>query len=178
MLKWVGFVLGVILSAVAVFALSGNGGRLLHPIMASVQSPFKEMGIPAVQGLVEGKEKDDEAIVPIEMLPEPGEVKDIPVLPEEVKHPNPVIDDQSNPPPGDTDTPQQIQARYFKLWSPFHSMHAAKGFADRLAEVADVSVDIQRTGVGRFQVMLLYQSEPERLASIERIERLTGLKIH
>ncbi len=161
MLRGVGFILGVLLSAAVVFTLSGKGGQLLHPIMASVQSPFKETGISAIQGLLEGKEKDDEAVVPNEALPELGEVKD----------------NHSNPPPGGTDTPQNIQARQFKLWSPFHNMRAAQGFADRLANVADVSVDIKRTGPGRFQVMLLYQSEPERLASIERIEGLTGLKI-
>jgi len=151
MLRGVGFVLGVLLSGAVVFALSDNGGQLLRPIMASVQSPFKETGIPAIQGLIEGKKNDDEAVVPNEALPDP--------------------------PPGDTDTPQKIQARHFKLWSPFRSMRAAQGFADQLANVAGVSVDIQRTGSGRFQVMLLYLSEPERLASIDRIERLTGLKI-
>ena len=161
MLRGVGFLLGVLLSGAVVFALSDNGGQLLRPIMASVQSPFKETGIPAIQGLIEGKKNDDEAVVPNEALPELGEVKDKP----------------ANPPPGDTDTPQKIQARHFKLWSPFRSMRAAQGFADQLANVAGVSVDIQRTGSGRFQVMLLYLGEPERLASIDRIERLTGLKI-
>jgi len=177
MLKGLGFILGVLLSAAFFFTLSGKGGQILHPIMASVQSPFKETGIPGIQGFPASKENDDKAVVPDETLPELVERKNEPSLPVEIRDPDPLKIGRSNPAPVDTDTPPDIQSRHFKLWSPFHSMRAAQGFADRLANVAEVPVDVQRTGSGRFQVMLLYQSEPERLAAIERIEGLTGLKI-
>lgn len=177
MVRGLGFILGVLLSVAAIFTLSDEGGQMFHPIMASVQSSFKETGIPGIQGFLYSKEKNDEAVVPNKALPELGEVKDKPVLSEETKHPNPVKIDQSTPEPGETDKPQNIQSQQFELWSPFHNMRAAQGFADRLANVAGVSVDIKHTGPGRFQVMLLYQSETERLASIEKIEGLTGLKI-
>ena len=75
MVRGLGFILGVLLSVAAIFTLSDEGGRMFHPIMASVQSSFKETGIPGIQGFLDSKEKDDEAVVPNKALPELGEVK-------------------------------------------------------------------------------------------------------
>lgn len=175
MLRGAGFILGVLLAATIVFALSDKGRKMIQPIMALAQSPLNEAGDPAIRRSPDSEEKDDETVVPNEALPESGEVKDKPDLPGRLEQPNPMETDQFITETKDTDFPQSV--RQFKLWSPFHSKRAAQGFADRLANVADMSLDIKRTGPGRFQVMLLYRSEPERLASLERIERLTGLKI-
>ena len=178
MLRGAGFILGVLLVATFVFALSGKGRQTIQPIMALVRSPPDEAGIPAIRRSPDSVEINDESVVPDEAPPRPGEVKDEPDHLEKSNYPDARKGDQSNTTTSEaTDLSQSTEPRQFRLWSPFHSMRAAQGFADRLASVADVSVDIQRTGPGGFQVMLLYRSEQERLASIERIERLTGLKI-
>lgn len=177
MARGLGFVLGVLLVALSVFTLSGKGGQMLQPIMASVRLPFEETRIPSVQRDPENKKKEDESVSSNEVPPALDEVKDKTDVLKKVKQPHPMTADRFVTAPEGLDTPQSLQPRQYKLWSPFHSRHAAQGFADRIAEVAGVSVDIQRTGPARFQVSLLYRNEPERLASIERIERLTGLKI-
>ena len=177
MLRGAGFILGVLLVAIFIFVLSDKGRLTIQPIIALAQSPPNGTGIPSARRPPGSVEINDESVVPDEAPPQPGEVKDDLSHLEKSKHPDARKEDQSTAPSEATDLSQSTQPRQIRIWSPFQSMRAAQGFADRLASVADVTVDIQQTGSRGFQVMLLYRSEPERLASIERIERLTGLKI-
>jgi hypothetical protein len=65
----------------------------------------------------------------------------------------------------------------YLFWSPFHSTWAADGFAGRLTLATQVPVDVINTGPGKYRVAFTYQDETERLARIERIETITGLKL-
>jgi hypothetical protein len=63
------------------------------------------------------------------------------------------------------------------FWSPFRSEWSAQGFARRLSDATRVPVEVVAAGTGRYRVAFSYQDEAERLAHIERIETITGLKL-
>ena len=65
----------------------------------------------------------------------------------------------------------------FQFWSPFRSAWAAQGFAERLTSATQVPVEVFNTGPGKYRVAFSYQGETDRLAQIERIETITGLKL-
>ena len=65
----------------------------------------------------------------------------------------------------------------YLFWSPFRSTWAAQGFAGRLTLATRVPVDVVNTGPGKYRVAFSFQDETERLARIERIETITGLKL-
>ncbi len=65
----------------------------------------------------------------------------------------------------------------YLFWSPFRSTWAAQGFAGRLTLATQVPVDVVNTGPGKYRVAFSFQDETERLARIERIETITGLKL-
>ena len=65
----------------------------------------------------------------------------------------------------------------FQFWSPFRSAWAAQGFAERLTSATQVPVEVFNTGPGKYRVAFSYQDETDRLARIERIETITGLKL-
>ena len=78
MLRGAGFILGVLLVAAFMFSLSDKGRQTLQPLMALVQSPTDETGIPAIRRSPGSLEINDESVVPGEAPPRPGEVKDEP----------------------------------------------------------------------------------------------------
>jgi len=63
------------------------------------------------------------------------------------------------------------------FWSPFRSEWSARGFADRLTAATQVPVEVINAGPGEYRAAFSYQDETERLARIERIETITGLKL-
>jgi hypothetical protein len=65
----------------------------------------------------------------------------------------------------------------FLFWSPFRSVWAAEGFARRLTSATRVPVEVVDTGPGKYRVAFRYQDDAERLARINRIETITGLKL-
>lgn len=64
-----------------------------------------------------------------------------------------------------------------RFWSPFRSEWAARGFAGRLTSATQVPVEVIEAGPGNYRVAFRYQDETERLARIQRIETVTGLKL-
>ncbi len=65
----------------------------------------------------------------------------------------------------------------YLFWSPFRSEWAAQGFAGRLTSATQVPVEVINAGPGQYRVAFSYRDETERLAQIERIETITGLKL-
>jgi hypothetical protein len=65
----------------------------------------------------------------------------------------------------------------FLFWSPFRSVWAAEGFARRLTSATRVPVEVVDAGPGEYRVAFSYQDDTERLARINRIETITGLKL-
>jgi hypothetical protein len=65
----------------------------------------------------------------------------------------------------------------FLFWSPFRSAWAAEGFARRLTSATQVPVEVVDAGPGNYRVAFSYQDDTERLARINRIETITGLKL-
>jgi hypothetical protein len=65
----------------------------------------------------------------------------------------------------------------FLFWSPFRSEWAAEGFARRLTSATQVPVEVVDAGPGKYRVAFSYQDDTERLARINRIETITGLKL-
>ncbi|MFC1773966.1 hypothetical protein ACFL3A_11510 [Pseudomonadota bacterium] len=65
----------------------------------------------------------------------------------------------------------------YLFWSPFRSTWAAQGFAGRLTLATQVPVDVINTGPGKYRVAFSFRNETERLARIEHIETITGLKL-
>jgi hypothetical protein len=65
----------------------------------------------------------------------------------------------------------------FLFWSPFRSVWAAEGFARRLTSATQVPVEVVDAGPGEYRVAFSYQDDTERLARINRIETITGLKL-
>jgi hypothetical protein len=65
----------------------------------------------------------------------------------------------------------------YLFWSPFRSTWAAQGFAGRLTLSTQVPVDVDNTAPGKYRVAFSYQDETDRLARIDRIETITGLKL-
>jgi hypothetical protein len=65
----------------------------------------------------------------------------------------------------------------YLFWSPFRSAWAAQGFAGRLTSSTQVPVEVVNAGPGNYRVAFSYQDETDRLARIERIETITGLKL-
>ena len=65
----------------------------------------------------------------------------------------------------------------YLFWSPFRSTWAAEGFAGRLTVSTQVPVDVVTTAPGEHRVAFSYRDETERLARIQRIESVTGLKL-
>jgi hypothetical protein len=63
------------------------------------------------------------------------------------------------------------------FWSPFRSEWSAQGFARRLRSATRVPVEVVAAGSGQYRVAFSYQDETERLAHIERIETITGLRL-
>ena len=63
------------------------------------------------------------------------------------------------------------------FWSPFRSEWSAQGFARRLRSATRVPVEVVAGGTGQYRVAFSYQDETERLAHIERIETITGLRL-
>ncbi len=62
------------------------------------------------------------------------------------------------------------------FWSPFRSEWSAQGFARRLSSATQVPVEVVNAAPGQYRVAFSYQDETERLARIEQIEAITGLK--
>jgi len=77
----------------------------------------------------------------------------------------------------DFDLPDNGDAGTYLFWSPFRSEWAARGFADRLTSATQVPVEVINAGPGEYRAAFSYQDETERLARIERIETITGLKL-
>ena len=65
----------------------------------------------------------------------------------------------------------------YQFWSPFRSEWAAQGFAGRLTSATQVAVEVVHAGPGKYRVAFSYRDETERLAQIEHIETITGLKL-
>jgi hypothetical protein len=77
----------------------------------------------------------------------------------------------------DFDLPDNGDAGTYLFWSPFRSEWAARGFAGRLTSATQVPVEVINAGPGEYRAAFSYQDETERLARIERIETITGLKL-
>ena len=80
------------------------------------------------------------------------------------------IDDEPAPEP-------VAEESWYAFWSPFRSEWSAQGFARRLRSATRVPVEVVAAGSGQYRVAFSYQDETERLAHIERIETITGLRL-
>ena len=87
------------------------------------------------------------------------------------------LDVQAEAEADDSDPPDSGDAGTYLFWSPFRSEWAARGFAGRLTLATQVPVEVINAGPGEYRAAFSYQDETERLARIERIETITGLKL-
>jgi hypothetical protein len=78
---------------------------------------------------------------------------------------------------GDSDRGNSGAGGTYLFWSPFRSEWAAQGFAGRLSLATQVPVEVINAAPGEYRAAFSYQDETERLARIERIETITGLKL-
>ena len=67
------------------------------------------------------------------------------------------------------------QVSRYRVWSPFHSEWAARGFAQRLALATEVPVEVVNEEPGNYQVVFRYRDDAERQAMVKQIEAVTGL---
>lgn len=86
-------------------------------------------------------------------------------------------DIQAAPPVTASDWEDSGESGSFLFWSPFRSVWAAEGFARRLTSATRVPVEVVDAGPGEYRVAFSYQDDAERLARINRIETITGLKL-
>jgi len=86
-------------------------------------------------------------------------------------------DIQAAPPVTASDQEDRGESGSFLFWSPFRSVWAAEGFARRLTSATRVPVEVVDAGPGEYRVAFSYQDDSERLARINRIETITGLKL-
>ncbi|MEN8762823.1 MAG: hypothetical protein ABF290_10345, partial [Thiogranum sp.] len=75
------------------------------------------------------------------------------------------------------DLPDSGDGGTYLFWSPFRSEWAARGFAGRLTLATQVPVEVINAGPAEYRAAFSYRDETERLARIERIETITGLKL-
>jgi hypothetical protein len=91
--------------------------------------------------------------------------------------PPPQPDIQAAAPVTASDREDSGESGSFLFWSPFRSVWAAEGFARRLTSATRVPVEVVDAGPGEYRVAFSYQDDSERLARINRIETITGLKL-
>jgi len=91
--------------------------------------------------------------------------------------PPPQPDIQAAAPVTASDREDSGESGSFLFWSPFRSVWAAEGFARRLTSATQVPVEVVDAGPGEYRVAFSYQDDTERLARINRIETITGLKL-
>lgn len=77
--------------------------------------------------------------------------------------------------PQDTGNNDATQTHVF--WGPFRSEWAAKGFAQRLTNATQITIEVVESGSGKYQAAFDYQDEKQRLEHMERIESITGLQL-
>jgi hypothetical protein len=87
------------------------------------------------------------------------------------------LDIQAAAPVTASDRGDRSEPGSFLFWSPFRSVWAAEGFARRLTSATQVPVEVVDAGPGKYRVAFSYQDDTERLARINRIETITGLKL-
>jgi len=87
------------------------------------------------------------------------------------------LDVQAEAQTGGSDRENSGAGGTYLFWSPFRSEWSARGFAGRLTSATQVPVEVINAGPGEYRVAFSYQDETERLARIERIETITGLKL-
>jgi len=94
-----------------------------------------------------------------------------------VPQPAQQLDVQAAAPVTASDREDSSESGSFLFWSPFRSVWAAEGFARRLTSATQVPVEVVDAGPGKHRVAFSYQDDTERLARINRIETITGLKL-
>ncbi len=67
--------------------------------------------------------------------------------------------------------------RLYPFWQPFTARGAALGFAERIQAVSGVAVELVET-LGGYQAAVRYRDEAELRATLDRIERGTGLRLN
>ncbi len=86
-------------------------------------------------------------------------------------------DDQAQAAADVSDREEPGATSTYLFWSPFRSEWAAQGFAGRLTSSTQVPVEVVDAGPGNYRVAFSYRNETDRLARVERIETITGLKL-
>ncbi len=86
-------------------------------------------------------------------------------------------DNQAQAATGVSDREDTGATSTYLFWSPFRSEWAAQGFAGRLTSSTQVPVGVVDAGPGNYRVAFSYRNETDRLARVERIETITGLKL-
>ena len=92
-------------------------------------------------------------------------------------HPDKRLELAAEAPADGSDLEHSGNAGTYQFWSPFRSEWAAQGFAGRLTSATQVAVEVVHAGPGKYRVAFSYRDETERLAQIEHIETITGLKL-
>jgi hypothetical protein len=87
------------------------------------------------------------------------------------------LDAQAEAQAEDSERQHSGDAGTYLFWSPFRSAWSAQGFAQRLSSTTQVPVQVIHAGPGDYRVAFSYQDETQRMAHIERIETITGLKL-
>lgn len=73
--------------------------------------------------------------------------------------------------------PNNSEASWYPLWSPFRSELSAQGFADRLAALSGRSLRVAEEGPSRYRVQLAYSSADDLHAALLTISKAVGLDL-
>lgn len=65
----------------------------------------------------------------------------------------------------------------YVFWGPFDLEGSARGFADRIAELTGLTVDVVEKTAGEYMAAFQYRTEAEKQRAIETIEKEARLKI-
>ena len=88
----------------------------------------------------------------------------------------PAVEPEPEPDPGlEPVIPTPVSLYVF--WGPFDLESSARGFADRIAELTGLTVDVVEKTAGEYMAAFQYRTEAEKEEAIELIEKEARLKI-
>lgn len=183
MMRTIGFLSGVCLT-IAAFLLVVHPRESQPPetVAVSPSPPPPEERSRVVAAIAEQVDTDPPANESAQAAPAPqaiGTTDSETPSGDNASAPEPAqqMDVQATAPVTASDREDSGESGSFLFWSPFRSVWAAEGFARRLTSATQVPVEVVDAGPGEYRVAFSYQDDTERLAHINRIETITGLKL-